>query len=81
MFVKAGAVIPKKLLDVTDIIGTAQQNYTKLLFEVYPGTQSGSYALYEDDGYSIAYLTNNKSSFINFQYTRDSSSFQATIAT
>jgi hypothetical protein len=37
-------------------LGLASQQYTSLQFVIYPGSSSGSGAVYEDDGATTAYV-------------------------
>lgn len=78
VFIKAGAIIPQRLLEGKEVISTAQQIFSKLMLEIYPGAQTGEYTLFEDDGQSIAYL-NGKYSLIHAQYTRSAESLAVNI--
>jgi hypothetical protein len=73
IFIRAGAVIASIPIRAGNVIATAQQQYTTLVFTVYPGAASGSTKVYEDDGKSMAYLQNsNAFSWTTASYTRSS---------
>lgn len=55
MFVKAGAIIPKRIIHDNAMFGTAQMNFTELCFEIYPGLSNSNTTVYEDDGTTINY--------------------------
>lgn len=80
-FYVAGAVIPFVPLESLEIIGLASKQYTFLGFKVVPGGTSGSVQVYEDDGVSTAYLTNNAYAKTSASYTSTASSLAFTIST
>jgi len=57
VFVRGGGVIPSIELVDGDTLGVAARQYTKLRFDVYPGAKSGAARVYEDDGTTTAYAT------------------------
>jgi len=70
IFVKAGAIIPKLWVEGNMYtpanfpnrghwIGTAAEQYANLNFEIYPGADSGTTTVYEDDGMSMDYADHN----------------------
>ena len=70
VFIKSGAVIPTIPLVAGDLVGTAQKQYTSLVFSVFPGESSGSGVVYEDDGATIGYLV-DQHAWTTCAYTHD----------
>lgn len=71
ILVRGGAILPTIPVRAGHVIATAQQQYSSLVFTVYPGATSGSVSIYEDDGKSMAYLQNsNAYAWLSASYTR-----------
>jgi len=51
LFVKAGAIIPM----APEMYYTGQKSWSPLTLDIYPGTETASFTLYEDDGISFQY--------------------------
>ena len=70
-FYRAGAVIPFLPLEsMPSLTGLASKQYSFLGFKVVPGGPgAGSFSLYEDDGATTAYLTDNAFVFTTATYT------------
>merc|ERR1712196_55695 len=73
VLVRAGAVIPTRPSDVGQTIGAASQQYKALIFDVYPGADSGEATVYVDDGSTTDYLDDSKHTNIVLSYKRISS--------
>lgn len=56
VYVRAGSIIPSIPIVIGSTLGLAQQQYTTLEFNVYPGASNGTTQVYEDDGSTTAYL-------------------------
>ena len=57
---KSGAVLPMlPLRSLPSLVGNAAQQYTFLSWVLVPGAATGSGRVYEDDGATTAYLTDN----------------------
>eukprot|EP00042_Codosiga_hollandica_P032126 m.200668 g.200668 ORF g.200668 m.200668 type:complete len:1028 (+) comp53818_c0_seq1:262-3345(+) len=78
VFVRAGAIVPSIPIVEGNTIGLAQQQYTSLVFNIHPGATEGSTSVYEDDGYTLDYLTG---AFANTtaSYSRTSTSLTFTL--
>jgi hypothetical protein len=72
-FVKAGAVIATIPVVTGNTLGLAQRQYTTLEFNIYPddNVQTGGTWVYEDQGYTLDYVTNNDYVNTTMSYTRD----------
>jgi len=57
VFIRAGAIIPSIPVEFGQTIALAKNQYTKLIFTIYPGKTSGNTNMYEDDGYTMDYLS------------------------
>ncbi len=82
MFYRAGAVIPFLPLEsMPSLTGLASKQYTFLGFKVVPGgSGAGSFKLYEDDGFSTAYLTDSAYVWTTASYTSTAGGLDFTIA-
>jgi hypothetical protein len=77
---RAGAVIPYLPLRHLPVVGLASKPYSFLGFRVAPGAEGGFGSVYEDDGYTTAYL-DGLYGHTTLQYARASpSSFNAVIS-
>jgi hypothetical protein len=79
VFIRSGAIIPKIPLPPGNTLGLARRQYTTLILEIYPGQNSGSLKLYEDDGISVDYLS-NKFTWTQVTYTLSSWTLQVVIS-
>jgi hypothetical protein len=70
VFVKSGAVITTIPLEPGNLIGTAQRQYSSLIFSIYPGETAGAGRVYEDDGKTIGYLV-DQYAWTTCAYTHD----------
>jgi hypothetical protein len=81
IFIRAGAIIPSIPVVPGNTLGLAQQQYSNLVFTVHPGAVSGSTSVYEDDGYTMDYVTGG---FVNttasYTRTEDSLTFSVSSA-
>jgi hypothetical protein len=68
IFIRGGAIIPKVPVPPGNTLGIARRQYTTLILDIYPGSNSGSIKLYEDDGISVDYL-DNKVAWTQISYT------------
>eukprot|EP00300_Choanocystis_sp_HF-7_P003682 c12807_g1_i2.p1 GENE.c12807_g1_i2~~c12807_g1_i2.p1 ORF type:complete len:560 (+),score=122.59 c12807_g1_i2:2-1681(+) len=68
IFVKAGAVIVEKPC-CEQLLGGAMTQYTTLIFSIFPGVDSHSGRIYEDDGHTTAYL-NGEFAWTQLNYSR-----------
>ena len=73
VLVRAGSVITTLPSIIGDTIGVAGRQYTDLIHTIYPGASNGSSVLYEDDGISTNYHTNNQFAKTTTSYVRSSS--------
>lgn len=80
VFIKAGTVLPSTPVRAGDTVGLAMRQYVELQFSIYPGTDSGEGAAYEDDAGTDAYL-NGAFAETALTYTRSDTAFEATITT
>jgi hypothetical protein len=82
MFYRAGAVIPFLPLEsMPSLTGLASKQYVFLGFKVVPGgSGAGSFTLYEDDGFSTAYLTDNAVMWTTGAYTSTAGGMTFTIS-
>ena len=82
MFYRAGAVIPFLPLEsMPSLTGLASKQYSFLGFKVAPGgSGAGSFTLYEDDGVSTAYLTDNAFVWTTGAYTSTAGSLTFTVS-
>lgn len=62
-FIRAGAVLPSIPVPMGPGLGLAKNQYTSLVFTIYPGAAAGQYQLYEDDGITTAYTGTSNGSF------------------
>lgn len=76
-----GSVIPYLPLRSLPVVGLATRQYTFLGFKVVPGGTSGSVNVYEDDGATTAYLTDNAYAWTTASYTTGGSNMTMTIST
>eukprot|EP01104_Vermistella_antarctica_P006882 TRINITY_DN1757_c0_g1_i1.p1 TRINITY_DN1757_c0_g1~~TRINITY_DN1757_c0_g1_i1.p1 ORF type:complete len:948 (-),score=252.28 TRINITY_DN1757_c0_g1_i1:465-3308(-) len=78
VFAKAGVVIPQIPLLPGQTLGLAAQQYSTLVFVVYPNATSGQATVYEDDGITTRYVDG---AYVNTYaaYTRTSTTFQMKI--
>lgn len=79
VFYKAGAVISQIPIVEGSTIGLAQQQYSTLVFTVVPGATSGSTQVYEDDGYTMDYLS-GQYAWTTASYTQSSSTLTFTVS-
>ena len=78
----AGSVIPYvPLRSLASSIGNAAKQYTFLGFKVVPGGTSGSVSVYEDDGATTAYLTDEAFAWTTASYTTSGNTMTVTIST
>jgi len=78
----AGSVIPYiPLRSLATSIGNAGRQYTFLGFKIVPGASEGSVSVYEDDGASTAYLTQDAYAWTTATYAYNGSSLTVTIST
>ncbi len=78
----AGAVIPYvPLRSLPTSVGNAEKQYTYLGFKIVPGLESNSGHVYEDDGKTTAYLTDNAYAVTTAEYAQTDSSVTVTITT
>jgi len=68
-FVKGGAIITSS--PVGGPIGQANRQYSAIQINVFPGANSGSASLYEDDGMTTAYVSSGGFAYTRISYTRD----------
>jgi len=84
VFVKSGAVfptIPPVGRGGSTVIGTARRSYDKLLLTVYPGAESGSTKVYEDDAVTRAYMKGMQTNWTRVAYQRNSTAMGLTVET
>ena len=79
VFIRAGAIVPSIPVVPGNTLGLAQQQYTNLVFTVHPGALSGSTSVYEDDGYTMDYVSGG---FVNTtaSYTRTEDSLTFSVS-
>ena len=83
-WIRAGAVVPYLPLEsFATLTGLARQAYSFLGFSITPGTLAGTGSVYEDDGTTTAYLTDNAFARTTCAYTiaADGSTATFTIST
>lgn len=81
MFYVGGSVLPYiPLKSQSSLVGLASNQYTFLGFKVVPGATSGSTAVYEDDGASTAYLSNNAYVWTSANYSYSGNTMTFTIS-
>ena len=83
-WIKGGAVIPYIPLEsFPTLVGLARAQYTFLGFKIVPGgsANTGAVAVYEDDGTTTAYLTDNAYVYTTaaYAFAADGSSVSVTI--
>ena len=81
LFYKAGALIPYLPLRSLPVVGLAAQQYSFLGLKLVPGGASGSVSVYEDDGVTTDYLTENAFAWTTATYTSTPTSITITIST
>jgi hypothetical protein len=81
LWYKGGAVLPYLPLRSLPVTGLAIQQYSFLGFRVVPGGTSGSTPVYEDDGRTTAYLTDNAYAWTTGAYTSTATGMTFTITT
>eukprot|EP00005_Dracoamoeba_jomungandri_P001218 CAMPEP_0174251194 /NCGR_PEP_ID=MMETSP0439-20130205/1098_1 /TAXON_ID=0 /ORGANISM="Stereomyxa ramosa, Strain Chinc5" /LENGTH=818 /DNA_ID=CAMNT_0015331455 /DNA_START=326 /DNA_END=2782 /DNA_ORIENTATION=+ len=79
VFVKAGAIIPTIPLG-PDVLGVAKRQYNTIIFNLYPGSTSGSTKVYEDDGISVNYV-HGDFAYISASYQFSGSTLTFTVST
>ena len=79
VFYQAGSIIPQIPVPEGNTIGLAQQQYNTLMFTVYPGGSSGTTQVYEDDGYTMDYLS-GQYVWTTASYTQTSSALTFTVS-
>ena len=82
MFYAAGSVIPFLPLEsMPSLTGLASKQYEYLGFKVVPGGASGAFSLYEDDGVTTAYLTDNAFAYTTGSYVSTAAGLTFTVST
>ena len=74
--VKAGTMLAQRFVDsraipTANYLGMAMSNYTDIMFEIIPGSDSGEVQVYEDDGKSEDYVRNLNTGFLVATYQRN----------
>lgn len=80
-FYRAGSVIPFLPLESLPTTGLASKQYEYLGFKVVPGgAGAGAFTVYEDDGATTAYLTDNALAWTTGAYTSTAAGLTFTIS-
>jgi len=81
VFVRGGAILTTLCADTVynTPLGNAMKQYTDLVFTIYPGNSVGDTTIYEDDGLSMDYYTNQAFVLTHAIYTRNSAGTTVTI--
>jgi hypothetical protein len=77
-----GSVIPYvPIRSLPTVVGNAAKQYTFLGFKIVPGASSGSTNVYEDDGATTGYLTDNLFAWTTASYNNSGLTTTVTIST
>lgn len=57
VLVRSGSVVGLLPRNLTSVVGIASQQYSRLVFRVFPGAPAGGTLVYEDDGLSTDYMS------------------------
>jgi alpha-glucosidase (family GH31 glycosyl hydrolase) len=59
IFFRGGVVVPRVPVYTGQTVGVASRQYTELDFYIYPGAAAGGTSVYEDDGVSLDYVSDD----------------------